>query len=255
MNDADDRLRAEIAGSLRAGGLAVPGSHPDAERLLAYRAGELPEAEAEELRDHLETCRPCLEDLLDLGAFVAAGQEGPPTARDLGAAAFWRSLRARVPGRSRRTVPFALAAALLAAAVGLGLWGFQQRLLVDELQGQAGPQPDARVVDLFPESSERGGGAAEPLDLAEMGGFLTLILNLPQEVNAEAFEVALEDPQGRRIWSGRLQRTPFGTLQLGLPRGLLGAGTYHLQADAVVDGGRRRVGSFPLTFTGEGRRE
>lgn len=40
--------------------------HPSAERLVAYRAGELGDADREAVRDHLALCRECAAIVLDL---------------------------------------------------------------------------------------------------------------------------------------------------------------------------------------------
>ncbi|HEX2643010.1 MAG TPA: zf-HC2 domain-containing protein, partial [Thermoanaerobaculia bacterium] len=42
------------------------GAHPTPELLAAYHAGELPEDEVEQIRDHLALCPECGELLLDL---------------------------------------------------------------------------------------------------------------------------------------------------------------------------------------------
>lgn len=54
------------------------GEHPSAERLVAYRAGELTAAEQEAMRDHLALCRECTDILLDL----AGESRGPDPERD-----------------------------------------------------------------------------------------------------------------------------------------------------------------------------
>ena len=251
MADSESRLRAEIAGSLAGDGPA-PGPHPDADRLMAYHAGELPGADAEQVQEHLSLCRPCMEDLLDLESFVAAGERGPAPVKDLGAASLLRSLQRETGRRAPSWLPLA-AAALLMATLGLGIWGTHQRLLLNELRERSGaiasPRPDARIADLYGQSFPRGGsGEAAAVSLPPKDGFLLLILNLPQAPERATFEVEIEGPGGKKLWEGQLRQTEFGTLQLGLPGNFLEAGRHRILVHAETGGERRLIETFPVTF-------
>jgi anti-sigma factor ChrR (cupin superfamily) len=81
------------------------GGHPSTERLTAYRAGELPPAEVDELQDHLAVCRECAQTVRDLPHFLElmeareipsmpAGTGSVPTPAQTEAS--WESFRARL---------------------------------------------------------------------------------------------------------------------------------------------------------------
>lgn len=90
---------APPAGPPRAGESAW---HPPAETLAAHLHGELPEPEADQVREHVTGCGECIERLLDLDAFERLS--GEPEDAGQGAAAAeaeraesWRRLLAERP--------------------------------------------------------------------------------------------------------------------------------------------------------------
>jgi negative regulator of sigma E activity len=105
--------------------------------LTAYLDGEIPDSVAEQMRRHLEECRPChaeYRDLRDSASFVElhAGEIEP-------APEMWNNLRARIAEMPAPTGSFgifrllvmnrwAAATVTLAAMVVLafGLWGYMQ---------------------------------------------------------------------------------------------------------------------------------
>jgi len=114
--------------------------HAGTKRLIAYREGTLPEAEREALQEHLSLCPRCTGLLRDLRAFesAAAGavEPGPEPLRQEA----WESLVRRLPRETKMpssvrpvaTLPvrrqpvaswvYAVAAALLLAAIGFSIW-------------------------------------------------------------------------------------------------------------------------------------
>ena len=71
------------------------GEHPPAELLAGWVTGEVAEAEAEALQDHLAACRECAAVVVDLADLAnLPPMPGEPT--DFQVAASWRSLRARL---------------------------------------------------------------------------------------------------------------------------------------------------------------
>lgn len=246
MKEPGVSLRNELAEGLEAE--APQGPHPGADELIAYHAGELGEKDAGSLQEHLASCRECLDHLLDLEAFVAAGHKPRGGVADLGAEATLRSLR----GKARRSWPVreALAAALLVLAMGLGWWGAEQRALVRELResaaGMAEPQVNALIFDLSATPVRGPAGEQPTLELPDGSGSVTLILHLGEDPGTESLAVELEDPGGRTVWRGRSEVSEFGTLSLWLPRSFLEEGTYRLLVFAEAGGERRQARVFLL---------
>jgi hypothetical protein len=76
------------------------GAHPTPELLAAYHAGELPEDEVEQIRDHLALCPECGELLLDLADFEDPGPTiDIPGLTDADVDAAWQDLKARLAGQ------------------------------------------------------------------------------------------------------------------------------------------------------------
>ena len=76
------------------------GAHLSPEQLAAYHAGELPEDEVEQIRDHLALCPECGELLLDLADFEDPGPPAEiPGLTDADVDAAWQDLKARLAGQ------------------------------------------------------------------------------------------------------------------------------------------------------------
>lgn len=163
------------------------GSHPDTETWVAYHGGELPQAQAEGLRDHLTVCPECADLLLDLDAFPQlepriGEDENAEKRYDEIAAQDWRAIQARVgesrpqdpPSRSTvshepraapategrpgppRFLSSALAASVL-VALALSFWVVSlSRRLADPP-----PRGDSAVFDLVPVDLALRGGATQ----------------------------------------------------------------------------------------------
>lgn len=258
-------VRAALAGMGATEGAANPEDHPTIDELIAYRGGELAEAETDRLQEHLAHCRSCLDRLAELEGFVEAGKQGPSEVASLEEASAWRALeehrtapRHTAPGRN---AALALAASFLVAAIGLGLWAMQQRIETAQLREQLAelsrPQPAIRVVDLFSEAHVRSGEGTEPtpVDLTAVE-HLTVILHPPPEMPDFArYEAVIADPAGNERWRGRLYRDGFGDLVLGLPRPFVDARSHRIDLYGI--GGddrqhRRHLATFPLDLLRSG---
>lgn len=211
--------------------------HPEPEDLLAYRAGELPAPEQARVEDHLVACPHCLELLLDLGRLSDPRFVGEHDAA--GKAADWQAVQARLAPREaprRRRAPFfasprpawALAAALLIAAVGLSLRTLQLQRSVEDL---GRPQVNAPVVDLFPASELRGGdGETAVVELAPASRFFTLILSPKGSPDYAGYRLEILDSKGRAVWSAEgLEKDRHGSFTLILARSFLDPGEYRLR--------------------------
>jgi len=212
------------------------GPHPDPEELAAYHAGELPPAEEERLRDHLVACRECAGLLLDLDGLADPGF-GAGTGSD-DQEVVWQRLREEIQGkapvvplrRPARAAPRwkpALAAALLAATLGLSLWVASLRRTVEDLSR---PQLNAPVLDLY-SGTARGAGSPPPVfTVPREARFFTVILNPAGQRRYEGYRVEILRPDGGRVWSGEgLERNAFGSFSLTLPRGAIGPGEYRIR--------------------------
>lgn len=244
------RLKTALADALgpaleRGPGDADP--HPRVEELMRYHGGELEAAEAERVQDHLLVCPECMEDLLDLDGFIAAGAartEG--TGESAGAGGAEPSDSAS--GAGGRRLAWALAASILVAVVGLGTWAVQERRVADlrsQVAELSAPRPDVPIVDLLPAWSVRGESAARaPAEVPPGEDFVTFVLNLPQAAGLSGFEADLVAPGGEVLWSGPVERSRYGTFTLGVWSGRLPAGENEIRVYGVEDGRRRLLETY-----------
>jgi hypothetical protein len=257
MMDSSSEFRAEVAaavvGSVEDEARRGSENHPTLEELIAYHQGRLEDAEVDRFQEHLLVCRECLARLSELDRFVEAGERTPPEIGSLEEASAWRALRPRLTrprlAAPSRTVSLALAASFLVAAVGLGVWAFQQRLETAQLREQVArlsrPQPAATIVELFPGSTRGSAEQPPPVDLASTD-HLTVLLHLPEPPDFAAYEAEIVGTEGRELWRGGVRMDSYGTFSLGIPRSFLDAGSYRIVLYGLVDDGRRRIETFPL---------
>jgi hypothetical protein len=213
-------------------------SHPEPETLAAYHAGELTEPEERRLQDHLMGCPECAALLLDLdglsdpgfgaGALAPAAQE-----------ALWRSLQSEirkeepkpapvVPLRRLSTSPRwlpALAAALLAATIGLSIWVASLRRTVNELLQ---PQANTQFLTLTTDATRGEKGEPPRFEVRTGSRFFTLILNPAGQRRYERYRLEIVSADGRRVLPvDGLTPDPVSFLLVAtVPRRALGSGTY-----------------------------
>ncbi len=206
--DLDAALR-ELAAEERR---RLGGEHPDPEVLLAYQQEDLPEAEAERIRDHLALCRECGELVLDFAAFP--GLEPPaggPRVDRREIRERWRELQAamggaRMPAWRRSAVVLPLAAAFLVAALGLGAWNVSLRERLTEATAPRGIVP---VFDVSPESRVTRGTSRNTLQLPATADRVVVSLLVGEPRDFPAYEVDLTDAGGRRLVAGlEVRRAP-----------------------------------------------
>lgn len=229
-DDLVRRLAGAVEGHLSA--------HPDAGAFLAYRRGELAEAEADAFEEHLAWCRDCAGIARDLPGFLEGEAEAEPFAPEE-KAADWAAIEERL-GRegsaggpeaaypkasaSRSRLASALAAAVALVVVGGGFWAFQaQRREADRLRPVANVPP----VNLSPVGTERGGGGGLPTLTLERGAYLSL--GSRRDLGDRAYRAAIVGEDGRTRWTvDGLRPTEYGSLSLLLPSGSLPPGRYRI---------------------------
>ena len=208
-------------------------THPAPEELLDYHLGDLAAADRERIQDHLVLCEACSRTVLDLDSFpdVEPAREADRLS-ELELAADWKRFREQAIAKPVRPagprLPWALAAALLVAAVGLSLWGVRLREQVRELSG---PRADVFVADLVPlGSAVRGPDAGAVVRVPAWADRVLLLLNLAVRPDHPEYEVQVLGPEGRAVWSrGGLRPNPDGTFALEVPADLLQGGAHRIR--------------------------
>lgn len=99
--------------------------HPDLERLLAYRDGELGEAEADEAQEHLSLCPDCALLLLEFDQFRTDAEAGERGASEAARAGAWEALQAELRKERAEMPTLALPVPPSSAPVAPALLPFQ----------------------------------------------------------------------------------------------------------------------------------
>jgi hypothetical protein len=219
-------------------------------RTLHLTTAELVEAAWSGSRpEHLQDCDRCRDEVDTL---VRVNQE----------------LRGRRP---RFGLPHALAASLLAATLGLGVWNrelreqgdlasrrlaaAQERLRQSEaerarlLRETPAPQLNVPIVDLEPAIPSRSGVAPRPHQLEFAAGVdsATLILVTRPMRPHPRYLLEVRDASQRIIWrSEGLTRSAYDTLTLSVPRALLPAGSYRFILYGARDGALEHLEEYVL---------
>ncbi|MGD2113760.1 MAG: hypothetical protein PVG07_01805 [Acidobacteriota bacterium] len=244
MNDETSREPIDLRDAMRdeygAGG-EPGGEHPPLTAWIEYRRGSLSGEREVALRDHLVRCRECVNLLADLAAFEDAEEADDRAGRasDAEVDAVLETVRSRPEETAPRTTPWLLplaAGLLLGAALASLLWvvtlqdrgGEAQR----RLAALSGPHPGADIVDLYAGAETRNGAApAETvLPIGPDTAYVTCVLHLPPDADADRYRAELRDGRERVVWEGEgLERSPrFNTARLGIPRSFLETGRYTL---------------------------
>jgi Putative zinc-finger len=215
-----------------------PVEHPSPDQWIAYQRGELPAGEETRLQEHLARCRDCF-DLAAAAAELAQPDEEPAAGQQVETAALWRLLWSRLDSASRQTratsagprrppswrsrLPYALAASLFVALVGLGAWSVHQQSVLDALRA---PQPNARIFDFAAGERLSAPASAERIISAPTGPWM-LVLHPAEEL--PAYRLTLRDAAtGKTLWSVELRLDEDFALTLQLPEGLR-PGRYRLE--------------------------
>ena len=231
--------------------------HPPPETLVAYHEQRLAEPEAEDLREHLATCRDCTAQLLSLADLLDGG--GVPAAEEISRAeldAAWERQRERrlppapvapvVPLAGRRAGfpppprPSWVTAASLGLAAALALVVIAQWRTIARLEQ---PRANPPLVNLAPAGSLRETRPATPeLRLSEGTERAWVILNPTSEPDGSPYDVEVVTAGGEVVLRLRdLRSSEAGNFRLEIPRALLAPGDYKIRL-LPTTGGRRRAG-------------
>ena len=212
--------------------------HPPLEDLILYGEGRLQPEAADALREHLSHCPQCVALVLDRQAFddsVPLESEG---VSDFERAAAWRALQTRLPRRSAWRWQIAVAAAVLAAVLGLSTLEHQRRS-IEELRATvtelSSPQANTPIFDLRPGAALRSTTVSTEKLLVPEGSSFTLILNLLQAAPKGPFTARLLAAGDVVSKVEGLQPDEFDTLTLMIPRDLLIPGSYTVEVWSPAD--------------------
>lgn len=242
-----------------------------AEALVRASAGEMTPSERERVADHLSACADCAQEyqmirsLRSLSPEVAGTGPGtqPPLIRELPRA---------VPGKHHSIqwwqpapILWPIAASLLIAAVGLGVWMIplrqenrrlaaaleardraiaEARRQLDQYATQTAelrrdvdlfsqPQLNAPIIDLDPNDSARGSSTQPPrtVFIPATANVFTLVLNMgASQPSFSDYALEIVGPNGEAIWTGQgLQKSALDTFRVAIPRKLVPAGRYGIK--------------------------
>lgn len=243
-------------------GAAEGSEHPAIDTWIDYAEGRLGEEESSELQEHLLSCRPCIDLVLEIDTFNAVEETPTETSgavvslepRSLEKEATWRSIRSAIeppiqsaqssPRVRRWTIPHTLAASFFLALVGLSALNLAQHQELGSLREQMAQerlQPNMAIHDLLP-GTHRSRSSGVTFEVPAESSHFTLILNLDHDAEAAQYRVAFVDPEGETtLQVGGLKPVDY-TLTLGLSRQLLPEGEYTVE---LFDVGESTAGREP----------
>ncbi|HYH09189.1 MAG TPA: hypothetical protein VEK11_19230 [Thermoanaerobaculia bacterium] len=229
-------------------GRARAGDPPTPEELIAWSRGELPESEAERIRELLALYP-------DLAAALAEdhddGDDEAPVLTRAQMAADWELLQARLnegasplPAPHRAAQPPALpwqwatAASVLLTVVFAALFVRSRSTVLELREELRRPRENVERVVLL-EHTSRGPGGATPVELLPSTEHLLLGLAPDDDVHASRLDATIrdaDDPSRRILWRGVVTRGSDGAFSLVIPRSFFAARSYviELYGDAVT---------------------
>jgi hypothetical protein len=250
--------------------------HVPTVRLVAYRRGELAEAEASALAEHLSICPACASELLEIAELFDDAEEETEADERL-----WRRIEAEIrpalpevapeiqpevarlplpttlpaipprrPPRSIfRSLPVAYALAAGFAALSLGLFLFGRMHGTD-----AAPRLNEGLYDLSDRGSERSireVDRVKTIRFAEGSSSAILILNPTQAPAASGtYGVRFRRANGSVAWQAERGLVPqrLGTFQIGISRDSFSPGRYTVELFEARDGGELPLGTFLVSI-------
>lgn len=243
------------------------GEPPTPEELLAFRDGRLEPQERERIAARIALDPDSARALADLAAFPAV--EPAPGTRELSEeeiSAGWQAFLQRLPARPpiptvsnlvpavakpRRRWRHPGARLAAAALVGLGV-GWVAGFAGHSWRGRPGPTINTQIEELAPLEGEGDvRSAPSGLTLTEGAEELLLVLGArgAGERDFPQYEVEVEDPAGRRVWSRNgLRPTALGAFHLSFHRGDLPPGSYRIALYGRTGEDRTLLATYALRF-------
>lgn len=226
------------------------GRHPEPGLLFAFREGQLTSEQEEDVREHLASCRDCV-DLLVLDPEAA-----PAGVVDFETGRAWREMRWRIRQieADRRAARYRKRSRLFQLATAASLALVAGALLLDfptppASPAAAEPAPIANV-DIFDvtRSLQRGPNEpATPITVPEGDEYFTLVFVLgPREL--DSYELEIVDDRGRMAWTTTTIAVRDARATLALPTGFLKPGSYIVRIQGQSDGSTE-VWEFPITLS------
>ncbi len=235
---------------------------PDSEVLTRAAWGDSDSQERLALADHIVSCADCAQEFQMARRMHSwTSQDSPDSAplesreasvsRISGRDAFESEESQRVPLFTWR-LPLPIAAALLIALLGSGLWNLllfnRTQELAADLQSRpqgtsllSQPQVNVPIFDLDPGDALRGQAEANVVRRPANADWIALILNLSQRPAKTSYSLEILSADGEAVWQGDgLQPSPHFTFTIFVPSDHLPNARYRL---VVYDGegGRKDV--------------
>src|SRR5262245_17925983 len=120
------------------------------------------------------------------------------------------------------------------------------RQTLDELSR---PQLNVPIIDLDPRDSTRGQStpSVPTVDVPAGAHLFTLILHVAGQPSHESYELEVSDQRGDTVWRGSgLQRSPYDTFTVTLPRRLISVGQYRIRLYGIRAGRQERVADYAV---------
>jgi hypothetical protein len=214
--------------------------HPAAEKLSAYQANELPDAETDAIQEHVASCRLCAQRLLDLHQFLEFVPDRE-TVVHLDTVRDWRKLHRIITGElPRRLFRWSAVAAVLAAGL---VWAVYQ--IVSLEREIARPVTDLEITTLEVSGSRKGEpSAAEPRAL-KLGG----VIALDTHFGYPLYKLVFLDGNGRIRKTVEDTEDEDGMITLFLPPRFLPPGLYRIQVAGLRGSTAHPVGTFQVRLT------
>jgi len=211
-------------------------NHEEAVQEMAterYLLGELSPERREAFEDHMFDCPECALDVRSGNVFICEAKAQLPQLTTQAAQAVEpraERVRDKKPWWSFLTMP-AFAAPVFAALLGVVV--FQNVSTIPSLRSTA---TEPRIIAPSSLHADTRGGESTLVQADRRQGAAVLI-DLPQGYSS--YEVALNDPQGKRVWSRTVSAPEAGTLTLSIPGMGLKEGSYTLNLAGVSPQGAR----------------
>jgi hypothetical protein len=244
-------------------GRAHIGEPPTPEELVAWSRGELPESEEERMRERLAWYP-------DLAAALAEDDEAVEDESSIltreQVATDWELIQQRMTSpvsphlaaqasapRPARWNRWTTVVPVLTTLVFAGLFA-QSRFTIDALRDELEkPKESVERIELH-STVPRGPVSARPITLQPSTKHLVLVLNVEEDLRANAFRVEMRDLEAEppsTVWRSSITRGSDGTFSIEIPRAFLTSRTY--QIDLFTNTRDEPIAIYPIWISGSRR--